>query len=453
MPRASTAAQVYPAALKQQFMLGQIEHPDCPDDLRDRWILRHAFLIKPRLDMRRFKRAYQKLVARHDLLRLQFFRCKGAWMARIDPKGPEVFREIDLGDVSDAVFWEKLKALANAPMPLVDAPLAEMLVLRCGTRGDVVMLRIHHTITDGIGMIVLTEDLMKLIIGVPILGKAVSFADYLARFHLPSPRKAAEVRAFWEEMHADFPKTPMMGRKAKGLPPLVTSIGEIEQREMTFHLSPDSVVAFEIQAKAANIKANTILTAGFTETLCQLYGLEKLMFMTHVGRTEPALATFIGDHTRDIVLPYRRSGADKLADGAVQLGETLSRAMAHLPSPVAYRDTPHEAALIADGCFPAQISVLQPRAVARQEKSDLAEMYFAEFGQELRIGRHTTTMLDVGQNNRIVSELQFNLEQGRTRTHTKMLYDGLAYTDDEVARMGETLCDLTGLKLLRVDVA
>mgnify|MGYP000359393169 CR=1 FL=1 len=447
MAGATHSVQMHRADLGQVYLLDQDSDPDCLDDLRQHWVLPAATLVRPRVDFRRLSRAAEKLLARHDCLRIRFDRIRGKWMAIIDPPGPPQIRQIDLGDMDDVTFRARITEIANAPMPLLGNRLAELVVVHCGTRGDVIVSRVHHAVTDGFGMVVLTEDLMKYLIGMPVLTRAVSHADYIAKFEDPPPGRAAEFTAFWERMHRDFPPAPLIGRKAKGLEPLWRGTGKVEARLLTVSASAKSLTRLEARADRLGLGLATVLFSGYLEALCQIYDMDQLMFVTHVARTNPALDTYVGDHTLDPVTRYRAAGPAGLDRAARDLNATLMAALEHLPHEAARRGTAWEDEIIAAGGYPGQISAYQPRAMSRQDRSVFSEGFKRGYGVEQRMGPYWVSSVDVGVYHRSLAEQQFSLGADNGRSGFILRYDGIAYDEGEMPALAEKICDLLDLDL------
>lgn len=443
---------IYPVTTWQQYLLDEATHPDCTDDLRDRFILSNAFLVRPKIDLRRLRRAVDKLRERHDSLRIRLCQIKGKWRAVIDPPRGETIREVDLGDLSDEDFLPSISAISNAPMPLIDAPLAEVIVAHCGMRGDVLITRVHHAITDGYGMVVLTEDLTKFLIGLPVTGKAVSHADYIKRFQSPRPSHAAKTEAFWDALHRDLPPEPNVGRKAKGIEPLSYALGKVDQRQLTCRATPDSLRSFEARAKAANLSATTLLFAAYLEAICQCYELDRLMFMVAISRSDPALDTYAGDHTLDPILPYRRFGSLRIIDAGKALADSFAEAMAHLPSDAARRGTPYQRRLIERGCNPSQFSVHQPRAMSRQDRSMFSEGFYAGVGVIQKIGPFTLEALDISVRRRRFADMRLEAGSAKVRTGFGLSYDGISYTEDEARTIVNTICQFLDLEPVGMDL-
>ena len=447
MSAGSQQLQIHRADLRQVFLLEQYLDPDCLHDLRQFWIVNSATLVRPRVDLRRLKRAMDKLCVRHDCLRLRLQKIRGNWMAVTDPNARIEIQQVDLGDLDDESFQTRIKEIANAPMPLVDSPLAEMIVVHCGERGDVIVTRVHHAITDGYGMVVLTEDLLKYLIGLPILSRAVSHAEFVQKYENPPPSRAKEIEAFWEDMLRRFPKAPNIGRRAKGMEPLWRSIGKVEAARLIVKTTPQSAERPVARAEKMNIGAATLFFAAYMEALCQCYDQDRLIFVTPIARTNPALATYMGDCTLDAIFPYQAAGTGGLDAAALELHKTMMEGIDHLPSDSARRGTAWENKLLAAGCYPRQFCAYQPRAVARQNQSMFSEGFNREVGVEERVGPYWISTLDVSVHHRTLSELQFNLGPDNGRNGFALSYDGIAYTQQEISQLAEKICALLDLEM------
>lgn len=447
MAGATHRVQMHRADLGQVYLLDQDADPACQDDLRQFWVLNSATLVRPRVDFRRLSRAVTKLMDRHDCLRIRFDRIKGTWMAIIDPPGTPQIRRVELGDVDDVVFQTRIKEIANAPMPLIGNRLAELVVVNCGTRGDVIISRVHHAITDGFGMVVLTEDLLKFLIGIPVTGRAVSHADYIAKFEGPPPGREAEFTAFWTDAHRDFPAAPLIGRKAKGLEPLWRATGRVEPGLLNVTASADSLARLAARAKRTGVGTATLMFAGYLESLCQCYDVDQLMFVTHVARTNPALNTYVGDHTMDPVMRYRAAGTKGLERSTRHLRDTLMSALDHLPHEAARRGTTWEDDIISAGGYPGQFSAYQPKAMSRQDRSIFSEGFNRAYGVEQRVGPYLVSSVDVSVYHRTLPEQQFSLGNDNGRNGFVLRYDAVAYDQSEMPALAERICEVLDLDL------
>lgn len=401
--------------------------------------------VQPRVDMRRFGRAAEKLVARHDSLRIRFKKVKGQFRAIVGPVARDVVREVDIGDQDDATFKARITEIAHAPMPLMDNQLAELVVVHCGRRGDVIVWRVHHAITDGYGLVLLAEDLMKFLVGLPISSKALCYAEYVSRYLEVSPERAAEISAFWRKMHQDLPKAPNIGRKAKGLEPLWYNLGDVEGRRKSVNVTYQSMAALEKTASKSGLRSTSVLFAGFLESLCQLYDTDRLAYTTLLSRSDPGLASYAGAHYFDPILPYNAVGSDRLQPAAERLFENMMQANFHLPSDAASQSTRYEDDLVEAGIYPRQFSVHQPRPTGRIKRSIFGSFSKLVSGEAQRIGRYLFRPIDVSIYLRSRTDLRFALREAGATVGFDLEYDGISYSDEEIQALSAKVCDLVGL--------
>jgi hypothetical protein len=157
------------------------------------------------------------LTQRHDSLRLSF--CKDeqlGWTAEIAPDHVAGVQVEDFGEVSDDTFLDLVKAHAGQTIDLTDRYLFALSVMRFGARGDVVVGRIHHAISDGFGAVLLNEELFKLMLGLPLEGHAVSHSDFV-RFEERDLEKNGKARNdFWEDYLLPLSAPPQIAQRPDG---------------------------------------------------------------------------------------------------------------------------------------------------------------------------------------------------------------------------------------------
>ncbi len=430
----------------QSYLLQQDQDPECRDDLRRFWVLARAFLVRPRVDLRRLRRSLEKLMVRHDCLLIRFRPIKGAWMAVIDPSDKPDIRQIELGDLNDADFHSRIREIANAPMPLVDHPLVEIILVKCGSRGDVLVARFHHAITDGFGVIVLIEDLIKLLIGLPILSKAVSHAQYMANYEDPPSERTAEIDAFWQAMHRDFPAAPPIGRKAKGLEPLWRNVGVVKPQKVTILPGVKDRKLLKAKADRINVSRANLLYTAFLEAMCRCYDVDRLMYVCHVARFNPTLESYAGDSMHYPILPYRRADGSGLDGAALANKENLIAALTHLPSDAARLGSKWEDQLIANGGYPGQFAVHQPRAFTKENRSMIGHgiKNLHRGGQSM--GPFQISLIDVATFHRSLSDLHFRLSEDNESCGFNLEFDGISYDEEEIENLSGKICEFLDLQ-------
>ncbi|WP_255249656.1 condensation domain-containing protein, partial [Streptomyces albidoflavus] len=114
------------------------------------------------LDTGALRAAFAALVARHEALRTTFGSVEGRGVQVVHEAGqPVEFRTAEVGTGEDgaARLAEAVRQEAARPFDLRTGPLLRVLLLRRTAREHVLVLALHHIVTDGWSMGVLTREL------------------------------------------------------------------------------------------------------------------------------------------------------------------------------------------------------------------------------------------------------------------------------------------------------
>nr|WP_281178073.1 condensation domain-containing protein [Aestuariivita boseongensis] len=424
--------QRLPLSSWQQRMAVTCSDPETSDVFQDRNLIRFAQLITPSADLRRARRAFDKLVARHDTLRLRMVEESGSWHAVIPDTHPTGLVVEEIGDVSDAEFDRILQARAKAPMPITSDALFQIILMRFGARGDVVLMRAHHAIIDGFGAILLGEELFKLLLNMPILQRPVSHADYVQYVERQLRREAPEAQAFWERELLPMAPPPDLGRHAKGLP---TVPGPQVARTIGLSGVLDSVEFADLAERAgrAGVTPFSVLYAGFGDVLCQAAGEEELILCSVSGRLDPALRNFVGAAMWLMPLNYRGARGKALKDNALRVQDKIRTAAAFLPSKAMMgpNGAVHRAFEQA-GRQRLQFFVHIPEAQGRMKSSDLAKLLSASRHGEMSFGHIRVRKLDLEPQAHTDAELQLSLEESPDGPMVSFGADAASFSEFEL---------------------
>ncbi|WP_207309469.1 non-ribosomal peptide synthetase [Streptomyces kasugaensis] len=174
-----------------------------------------AVRLRGPLDRAALARALDTLVARHEVLRTRLIPAAGAACQRIDPPGAGFpLRVHDLTGEADAEA--ALAALqreeATAPFDLARGPLARGRLVTLAEDHQVMLLTLHHIVSDGWSMGVLTREIGALYAAFrrgepdPLPPLPVQYADYAAwQRQWLSDGGPARQGAYWRKALADAP--------------------------------------------------------------------------------------------------------------------------------------------------------------------------------------------------------------------------------------------------------
>src|SRR5215207_7504035 len=140
------------------------------------------------LDRVALRRALDAMLARHEALRTAFVEVEGEPVQRIAPPGGFRLVEHDLGEHPDAAAELRRLAAeeAGAPFDLEQGPLIRGRLIRLAEDAHLLLLTMHHIVSDGWSMGVLTRELGTLCDAFrrgeanPLAPLPVQYADYAA---------------------------------------------------------------------------------------------------------------------------------------------------------------------------------------------------------------------------------------------------------------------------------
>ena len=187
-----------------------------------------SFVIEGALDRGALRRAFDALVARHEILRTVFVEIDGQPRQRVLEAGDGriEFEESRLADGADLdqALRQIEQRQASRRMNLATGPLLRVHVAAAGTGRHLCVCSMHHTITDGWSVGVLLNDLAAiydaLVAGQPdpLPPLAIQYKDYAAwQNRLLDGAGSEAMRAYWRgklgngvpslSLPADFPRT------------------------------------------------------------------------------------------------------------------------------------------------------------------------------------------------------------------------------------------------------
>ena len=163
--------------------------------------------VKGKLDFDKLRQAAEQAYARHEALRLRFAE-NGESQRLCDDPMPEIAIHDLQGDDIDAQIQQWATQRAAEPFDLHRGPLMRLDVLRLADEEHVLVLVMHHLVSDGWSIVVFLEDLGKFYSGASPqdLPPALPFTAYVreerATQGSPANRQA---RQFWRDCYQDIP--------------------------------------------------------------------------------------------------------------------------------------------------------------------------------------------------------------------------------------------------------
>jgi amino acid adenylation domain-containing protein len=301
-----------------------------------------AMLLAGRLAPGRFAAALAALARRHETLRTTFREAAGQPVQVIAAE-PELFLPlVDLAAIPEPARHAAALALAGAearrPFDLARGPLLRSVLLRLGAAEHVVLLSLHHIVSDGWSMGVFLRDLATLYAAAlagrpsPLPDLPVQYADYAAWQRRRLAGGVAERQlAYWRERLAAAPAS--LGLPLDRPRPAVQS-----HRGAIREVAVPAALASALGALSRRHGSTLFMTllAAFQALLLHATGEEDLLVGSPVAnRPRPELEELVGLFVNTLVLR-----ADLTADPT--FGELLGRVREAALAAYDHQDLPFE---------------------------------------------------------------------------------------------------------------
>jgi amino acid adenylation domain-containing protein len=333
--------QPLPLSFAQQrfWLLNQLL-PDSPA-----YNITVAVRLTGALDPGALQRSLHQLVQRHEILRTTFVQSAdavGAPLQIIAPAGEAALPLLDWSATPADERAQQLEALlaaeAQRPFDLARGPLLRTTLIRQQPREHVLVLALHHIITDGWSMTVLVRELAALYRSLarpdawePTLPELpIQYGDYAIwqRQWMTDERLATEL-AYWR--HQLGGPLPTLDLPLDHPRPAVQSFRGGSE---TITLEPELADALKALSRREGATLYMTLLAAFDVLLYRYTGQTDLLVGTPIaGRIRPELEGLIGLFLNTLVLRADLEGAPPFSRLLQQVRETTLQAFDHQITP------------------------------------------------------------------------------------------------------------------------
>ncbi|MFC7518939.1 amino acid adenylation domain-containing protein [Herbaspirillum sp. GCM10030257] len=320
-----------PLSFAQQrlWFLSQLEH------VSRAYNMGFALKLAGELDRPVLQRALDRLVERHEALRTVFLLADGQPRQRILSAAPGFPLEwVDLENDADAT--ERVQVLMReevaAPFDLERGPLARGRLIRTGKREHVLLCTMHHIVSDGWSVGVLTRELSALYRAFgsgeqdPLPPPAFQYADYALWQRRWSTAETLEEHAkYWTTTLADAPQR-------LALPTDRPRPAEQDYSGAFLETRIDEQLAHDLRALSQRHGTTLFMTllAGWAVLLARLAGTDDLVIGTPVAnRTRLEAEPLVGFFVNALALRLDLSGDPDVAEILARVKRRTLEAQEH----------------------------------------------------------------------------------------------------------------------------
>ncbi|GHG93845.1 non-ribosomal peptide synthetase [Streptomyces lanatus] len=296
-----------------------------------------ALRLDGTLDRAALRQAFEALWARHEGLRTYFPSLDGEPMQAILPARKVPFEEISLeGEAEQRKLFEALvDQEARTPFDLGEGPLVRCRLLRLAPDAHVLLLTLHHAVSDGWSVNVVLDELVALYRAFhagepsPLAPLPLTYVDY-TRWQR-SWLKGAELDSqldYWKRTLADVPVLELPTDRPR--PAAQSFKGARHEMRWSRELSRSLTEL----ARREGVSLFMVLLAGFDVLMARSSGQTDITVGTPIaGRTMTELEPLVGFFANTLALRVDLSGDPTFAELLQRVREAAHGAYAHQDVP------------------------------------------------------------------------------------------------------------------------
>lgn len=272
------------------------------------------------LDFDRLRDALVATLESAEALRAVFVDDAGDLRQRLLPADRWHLPIVDVRTDGAATAW--MAEDMSRPMDVHDGPLTEMAVLHTAVDTHVIYLKVHHLVSDGVGLIHFLKAVQEHYDGVPV-DRAWDLSTILSAASAYRTGPAFEVdRSYWLERMSDRPAPVRL--LDEELPP---GKGHIHAR---FELPVEQMAPLRALASQTGVRPTVLLIAAVAGFAQIRTGDEDLVFALPVtGRLDRAVRTAPSMITSVLPLRVTAGPRDTVADLSRRIDQALYGLLAH----------------------------------------------------------------------------------------------------------------------------
>jgi non-ribosomal peptide synthetase component F len=303
------------------------------------YLIPGALRLRGRLDSQAMKRALQRLLERHEVLRTRFVQQEDGSAAQwIELEAPIPLIEIDLSthDQPEQAVLPHLEEEASRPFDLAQAPLVRARLLKLGEQEHVLLVTMHHVVSDGWSMGVMVREFSALYGAYaqgqddPLAPLSVQYADYAVwqRRWLQGERQHAELQ-YWTQQLAGAPG--LLELPTDRPRPAVQDLSGAHER---FELSETDSQALHALAARHGATLHMVVLAAWAVLLGRLSGQDDVVIGTPVAnRTRQEVEPLIGFFVNTVALRLRPHARQTVGGFIEQVRQVALQAQQHQQLP------------------------------------------------------------------------------------------------------------------------
>jgi amino acid adenylation domain-containing protein len=295
----------------------------------------NAVRIRGELDVPALRRAFQRLIERHPALRTTFPATYGDPVQQIHAHVEVAFQEEDASAWSEAALHARLVAEVQRPFDLARGPLLRVHLFARSPQEHILVLALHHIVTDLWSLVVLTDELGALYpaekAGTPLqlAPLALHYSDYVRwQADMLAGAEGERLWSYWQQNLAGSPVLNLATDRPRPLVQTYHGAGH------AFGLDQALTQRLHALAEAQGTTLYTLLLTAFQVLLYRYSGQDDILVGTPIaGRSRAELAGMVGYFVNSVVIRADLSRDPTFQDLLERVRRSVLAAFAHQEYP------------------------------------------------------------------------------------------------------------------------
>ncbi|WP_411704655.1 non-ribosomal peptide synthetase, partial [Edaphovirga cremea] len=292
------------------------------------------------LQLSALQQSLNEVIRRHESLRTSFATVDGQPVQVIEPALELAIEVLDLTSMSEPVREVEAQRLsaaeASLPFDLTTGPLLRARLLRLSAEEHMLLLTMHHIVSDGWSMGVLVREVGALYqaftegLASPLPELTIQYADYVLwqREHLTDERLEEQL-TYWREQLSGAPAE--LGLPTDRVRPAVKSYRGARER---LELSAELTGALKALSRELGVTLFMVLLAAFKVLLWRYSGQEEVVVGTPIAnRQQSEIEGLIGFFVNTLALRTSIEGSESFTSLLKRVREVCLGAYQHQDVP------------------------------------------------------------------------------------------------------------------------
>ncbi|MDQ3805730.1 MAG: condensation domain-containing protein, partial [Acidobacteriota bacterium] len=292
------------------------------------------------LDVEALQRAFTELVRRHESLRSVITEIDGNPCQVVRPPAPIALPQLDLsglGETEREAEWRRLaEGEARRPFDLASGPLLRVSLIKLAADSHVLLLTMHHVVSDGWSLGVMLRELSALLgsfaagLPSPLPELSIQYADFAHwQRRCLTPEVLGPQLSYWSRQLSDAP--PVLELPTSRPRP---SVQRTDGATRSVSLSPALTAALKALSRQEGTTLFMTLLAAFKVLLNRYSGQHDISVGSPVaGRHRGETEDLIGFFVNTLVLRTDLSGRPSFRELLGRVREVCLEAYAHQDVP------------------------------------------------------------------------------------------------------------------------